>query len=64
MSQIKKSTHFLCVSHVIRNIEKKLSECLIPIDLSTDNTIVDNSRSEGNEEKSLQPKEVSINYSN
>ena len=30
MSQTKNSTHFLCVSHVRRNIEKKLSECLIP----------------------------------
>ena len=30
MSQTKNSTHFLCVSHVRRNIEKKLSKCLIP----------------------------------
>ena len=30
MSQTKNSTHFLCVSHVRRNTEKKLSECLIP----------------------------------
>ena len=30
VSQTKNSTHFLCVSHVRRNIEKKLSECLIP----------------------------------
>ena len=30
MSQTKNSTHFLCFSHVRWNIEKKLSECLIP----------------------------------
>ena len=30
MSQTKNSTHFLCVNHVRRNIEKKLSEWLIP----------------------------------
>ena len=31
--------------------------------ISTDNTVLDNSKSEGNEEKSLQPKEMSIIYS-
>ena len=30
MSQTKNSAHFLCVSHVRQNIEKKLSEYLIP----------------------------------
>ena len=31
--------------------------------ISTGNTIIDNSRSEGNEEKSLPPKEMSVKYS-
>ena len=31
--------------------------------ISTGNTIIGNSRSEGNEEKSLQPKEMSVKYS-
>ena len=31
--------------------------------ITTDNTILNNSRSEGNEDESLQPKEMSIKYS-
>ena len=31
--------------------------------IRTDNTVVGNSRSEGSEEKSLQPKEMSVKYS-
>ena len=30
ITQTTKSIHFLCIGHVIQNIEKKFSECLIP----------------------------------